>query len=116
MSQHELTMNVVHPNAAGIDIGAKSHWVAVDQNLANVREFGVYTRDHQSLIEHLRNHQITSIAMESTGSYWQTLFHTLQKAGFEVVLVQGSQTKNLREKNRCTGLHVDTKAAHPGLA
>lgn len=98
MNHHELTMKVVHPNAAGIDIGAKSHWVAVDQNLANVREFGVYTRDHQSLIDHLRNHQITSVAMESTGSYWQTLFNTLQKAGFEVVLVQGSQTKNLRGK------------------
>src|SRR6185437_1239169 len=36
--------------------------------------------------------------MESTGSYWQTLFYALQKAGFEVILVQGGQTKNVRGK------------------
>jgi len=98
MNQQELAMKIVHPNAAGIDIGSKSHWVAVDQLVSNVREFGVYTKDHQNIIAHLKFHRITTVAMESTGSYWQTLFHSLQKAGFEVVLVQGSQTKNLRGK------------------
>ena len=98
MSEQELAMKIVHPNAAGIDIGSKSHWVAVDQIPLNVREFGVYTKDHQRIIDHLKLHQITTVAMESTGSYWQTLFHSLQKAGFDVVLVQGSQTKNLRGK------------------
>lgn len=98
MSEQELAMKIVHPNAAGIDIGSKSHWVAVDQIPLNVREFGVYTKDHQRIIDHLKIHQITTVAMESTGSYWQTLFHSLQKAGFDVVLVQGSQTKNLRGK------------------
>ena len=38
--------------------------------------------------------------MEGTGSYWQTLFHTLQKAGFEVMLVQGNQTKTCKERRR----------------
>jgi len=94
----ELSMKIVHPHAAGIDIGSKSHWVAVDQSPANVREFGVYTRDHQRLIEYLRLHQVTTVAMESTGSYWQTLFHALQKVGFEVILVQGTQTRNIRGK------------------
>lgn len=98
MKEKELSMQIVHPNAAGIDIGSKTHWVAVDQIPGNVREFGVYTRDHQRLIEHLKSHQITTVAMESTGSYWQTLFHALQKAGFEVILVQGSQTKNVKGK------------------
>ncbi|MBS1604474.1 MAG: transposase, partial [Bacteroidetes bacterium] len=74
------------------------HWVAVDQNLGNVREFGVYTRDHQRLINYLKSRQITSVAMESTGSYWQTLFHALQMEGFEVILVQGNQTKNAQGK------------------
>jgi len=98
MKETELSMQVVHPHAAGIDIGSKTHWVAVDQIPVNVREFGVYTRDHQRLIDHLKSHQISTVAMESTGSYWQTLFHALQKAGFEVVLVQGSQTKNVKGK------------------
>ena len=98
MQEKELSMKIVHPNAAGIDIGSKSHWVAVDQIPAHVLEFGVYTRDHQRLIDHLKFHRITTIAMESTGSYWQTLFYALQKAGFEVILVQGGQTKNVRGK------------------
>ncbi len=59
-------------------------------------EFGVYTKDHQELILHLQKHGITTIAMESTGSYWQTLFNALQQAGFEVLLVAGSQTKNVK--------------------
>ncbi len=52
MKEKELSMQIVHPNAAGIDIGSKTHWVAVDQIPGNVREFGIYTRDHQRLIDH----------------------------------------------------------------
>jgi hypothetical protein len=69
---------IVNPYAACIDIGSREHWVAVDQNMENVKSFGVYTQDHQQLIDHLRLHGITTIAMESTGSYWQTLFNALQ--------------------------------------
>ena len=50
------------------------------------------------MIQYLRDHRITTIAMESTGSYWQTLFAALQDAGFEVILVSGHQTKNVRAK------------------
>src|SRR5690606_21675508 len=64
----------------------------------HVRSFGVFTKNHFELISFLRDHQVTSIAMESTGSYWQTLFNALQKAGFEVLLVPGSQTKNVKGK------------------
>ena len=98
MNVKELPMQVVHPHAAGIDIGSKSHWVAVDQQVGHVKEFGVYTPDHQKMIDYLRSYNITTIAMESTGTYWQTLFNALQKAGFEVILVQGSHTKNVKGK------------------
>jgi transposase len=77
-------------------IGSREHWVAVDQNKGNVQSFGIYTEDHQRLIDHLQKHGITSVAMESTGTYWQTLFSALQKAGFAVILVGGSQTKNVQ--------------------
>lgn len=46
----------------------------------------------------MRLHRITTVAMESTGSYWQTVFNALQKAGFEVILVKGTDTKNLKGK------------------
>jgi len=46
----------------------------------------------------LKENNVKTIALESTGSYWQSLFMILQKNGFEVLLVQGSQTKNLKAK------------------
>lgn len=96
MEKKTAALPVVNPQAAGIDIGSRTHWVAVDQNKENVRSFGVYTLDYQLLIDHLRQHGITSVAMESTGTYWQTLFNSLQEAGFDVMLVGGSQTKNVQ--------------------
>jgi transposase len=96
MGTSEIPFQIIHAHAAGIDVGSRSHLVAVDQNKDNVREFGVYTKDHQALILHLRQNDITTIAMESTGSYWQTLFNALQQAGFEVLLVGGNQTKNVK--------------------
>lgn len=96
MGKKELSLPILHPHAAGIDVGSRSHFVAIDQNKENVREFGVYTKDHEALIAYLWKSGTTTIAMESTGSYWQTLFNALQTAGFEVLLVGGSQTKNVK--------------------
>ncbi len=96
MEKQAVTLPVINFHAAGIDVGSRSHVVAVDQNKENVRSFGVYTQDHQELILHLRQYGITTVAMESTGSYWQTLFNALQEAGLEVLLVGGSQTKNVQ--------------------
>ena len=91
-------MKVVNPNAAGIDVGSKSHFVAIGQGKEDVFEFGVYTKDIKAIIAFLLLHNIETVAMESTGSYWQPLFFALQESGFEVLLVSGYQTKNVRAK------------------
>ena len=99
MKKNFLEMEVINHYAAGIDVGSKSHFVSVGQNLtADIREFGVYSGDHDKMIKWLKERNITSIAMESTGSYWQTLFAALQCAGFEVILVNGNQTKTILGK------------------
>lgn len=98
MEKKKMSLQVINHNAAGIDVGSRTHVVAVDQNPENVRSFGVYTEDHQELIVYLNSHNITTVAMESTGSYWQTLFSVLQRSGFDVILVSGSQTKNVKGK------------------
>ena len=94
----DLSMQIINVRSAGIDVGSRFHLVAVDQRSENVRQFGVYSEDQQAMIEWLRLHQIQSIAMESTGNYWQTLFDALQRAGFEVQLVNGNQIKNVKGK------------------
>lgn len=55
------------------------------------------------MIGYLNEQDVTTIAMESRVSYWQTLFFALQKSGFKVVLVSGHQTKNLRVKTDVNG-------------
>lgn len=98
MEQKTISLEVVNPNAAGIDIGSRSHWVAVGQNAEDVKEFGVYSEDQLAMADWLKQKNITNIAMESTGTYWQNLFSTLVSNGFEVILVNGKQTKNIKGK------------------
>lgn len=76
-------------NAAGIDVGAESHWVAVpsDRDEQPVQEFGAFTADLYALAEWLRQCQIDTVVMESTGVYWIPLFEVLEERGFEVKLV-----------------------------
>lgn len=98
MRKKQVSLEVVNPYAAGIDIGSRSHWVAVGQDAQDVREFGVYTEDYQELCQWLKEHEVTTIAMESTGTYWQNIFSFLVAKGFDVILVNGRQTKNIKGK------------------
>jgi transposase len=90
----EIPMPVINFNVAGIDVGSKSHFVAVGQNKEDVQEFGINTVEHKKMVDYLRINGIQKIAMESTGNYWQTLFAMLVESKFDVILVPGSQTKN----------------------
>ena len=98
MKEKKITLEVVNQNAAGIDIGSRSHWVAIGQNAEDVKEFGVYSEDQKAMAEWLMMNQIQHVAIESTGTYWQNLFSTLVSHGFEVILVNGKQTKNVKGK------------------
>ena len=91
-------MNVIHPDAGGIDVGSRSHFVAINQEQKDVREFGVYAEDLKALAKWLMDNNITTVAMESTGSYWQNLYVELIQSGIEVVLTNGKFTKNINRK------------------
>ena len=93
-----MNMEILNPNTAGIDIGSRSHYTAIGQGSDQVKEFGVYAEDHLALIDWLNESEITTVAMESTGNYWQNLFTALQNAGFEVLLANGKFTKNIKGK------------------
>lgn len=94
----KLEMEIINSNAAGIDVGSRSHFVAVGQSLEDVKEFGVYAEDLIELCQWLFSYGITSVAMESTGDYWQNLYAELIKHGFEVVLCNGKFTKHAKGK------------------
>lgn len=85
------------PNAAGIDIGASSHWVSVppERDAQSVREFGCYTPDLEALVAWLRACSVETVAMESTGVYWIALYELLEREGFEVILVNAQHLKHV---------------------
>src|ERR1700751_4845824 len=87
----------INLNAAGIDIGANFHLVAIPEDRAeeNVRKFGPFTSDLHQLADWLTEHHIETVVMESTGVYWIPVFQILEQRGFEVKLVNAAHVKNL---------------------
>ena len=90
------TMPIVNAHAAGIDVGSRSHFVCTGQDKGEVKEFGVYTDELHLLCHHLVEEGITTVALESTGSYWQPLFVMLQAYRLNPILVNGKFTKNVK--------------------
>src|SRR5271163_672193 len=91
-------IEIINPNSAGIDVGASSHFVAVPpgRDTKTVMEFDCYTPSIQQMITWLKKCKITTVVMESTGSYWIPVFEMLEQAGFEVSLVDAHHVKNIR--------------------
>jgi transposase len=87
----------IHSNAAGLDVGATFHVVAVapDRDDEPVRSFRSFTGDLHRLADWLKSVGITTIAMESTGVYWVPVFEILEARGFEVLLVNARDVKNV---------------------
>ena len=97
VSKTTPSLPVLHPHAAGIDIGAREIYVAVplDSDPKPVRAFATFTDDLLALRDWLKVCGVTSVAMESTGVYWIPLFQILEVAGLEVCLVNARHCKNL---------------------
>ena len=90
-------LQIVHPDAAGIDVGNASHFVSVPKgrDAEPVREFGSWTADLHNLANWLLSCGIRTVAMQSTGVYWIALQEVLEQTGWEVYLVNAQGTKNL---------------------
>lgn len=90
-------LTVINPTAAGIDVSDTEMMVAypINSEQLEVRVFGCFTRDLHSIAKCLKEKGVTTIAMESTGVYWVSLFLLLQEYGFEVYLVNAKHVKNV---------------------
>jgi transposase len=97
IQSEDLSLEVVHPHAAGIDIGNESHYVAVPptRDSQPVRHFGCTTVELKALAEWLKQCGIQTVAMRSTGVYWIAVYDILETAGLDVYLVNARDTKNL---------------------
>jgi len=90
-------LEIVHPHAAGIDVGNGMHYVAVrpDRDPQPVRRFECFTADLHSLADWLQRCGVKTVAMQSTGVYWIPLYEILEERGIQVYLVNARHTKNL---------------------
>ena len=103
VSKHKIALppqlKRVNLNAAGIDIGSEEHWVAVppgrDREGREVRSFVAFTGDLCALADWLKQCEIETVAMKSTGVFWIALYELLVERGFEVLLVDARQAKNV---------------------
>jgi transposase len=90
-------LDTVNLGAAGIDVGANEHWVAVPRDRATqpVQRFHAFTADLHQLADWLEQCRIVTVAMESTGVFWIPLMEILEARGFEVHLVDPRRLKNV---------------------
>src|SRR6267378_1958771 len=97
IQSEDLRLEVVHPDAGGIDIGNESHYVAVppDRDSQPVQRFGCTTAELKEMAAWLKQCGIRTVAMQSTGVYWIAVYDILEAAGLEVYLVNARETKNL---------------------
>ena len=100
MGQHTKRLEqvaVVHPNAAGLDIGAREIWACVppDREGESVRSFATFTPDLYQLADWLAQCGVDTVAMESTGVYWIPVFEILEARGLKVCLVNARHIKNV---------------------
>jgi transposase len=95
MAMRKREEEVVFPNAAAIDVGASSHWVAVPRDRADqsVHEYGAMTDDLHAMADWLIACGVDTVALESTGVYWIPVYEVLEQRGLKVWLVDARQMK-----------------------
>ena len=97
LSATDPGLEIVNRDAAGIDVGNESHYVAVPRgrDAQPVREFGSWTAALVEMAQWLMGCGIRTVVMQSTGVYWIAVHDVLQKHGLEVNLVDARGTKNV---------------------
>jgi len=90
-------LEVIHRDAAGIDIGSREHYVAVgpDRDPQPVQSFGCFTVELRRMAAWLAQCGVKTVVMQSTGVYWIPVYDVLEQSGLEVWLVNAQHTRNL---------------------
>src|SRR5271165_199257 len=96
-SKRSEPIEIVHPNAAGLDIGSREIWACVppDCGEETVRPFATFTPDLYRLADWLVANKVDTVAMESTGVYWIPIFEILDARGLKVYLVNARHIKGV---------------------
>jgi len=99
-SEPEQKLEILRPDAAGIDCGAEEHYIAVPPDRVRpgeptVRRFSAFTEGLDAAVDWLKDCRISTVAMESTGVYWIPLHQKLEAADIEVYLVNARHVRHV---------------------
>jgi transposase len=99
-SESEQKLEILRPDAGGIDCGAQEHYIAVPPDRVRpgqptVRRFSAFTEGLDAAVDWLKECRVTTVAMESTGVYWIPLYQKLEAAGIEVYLVNARHVRHV---------------------
>lgn len=96
-NDESLTLALIHPHAAGLDVGSMNMMVSFPgiDGLQTVKEYTAYTKDLNRMADDLHQAGVTHICMEATGVYWMTVYEILEKKGLSVTLVNARNYKNV---------------------
>lgn len=111
---------MLHRRCAGIDVSKKDAKVCLRFSRGarraeeKVSTWGSMTREILALRDFLVNEQVTCVVMEATGDYWKPFYYVLEDAGFELVLANAQQVKNLpgRKSDVSDAVWLADLAAH----
>lgn len=94
-------MQIVVARCAALDVHKASVTACVRTPAADggrnqqVRTFGTFLADLEALRDWLTAERVTQVAMEATGSYWKPVWHVLEDAGFDLLLVNARHVKHV---------------------
>jgi transposase len=93
-----LIMDVIYPRCCGVDVHKREVVACVVSSGPDgapskaIRAFGTMTPDILALADWLAAHEVTHVAMESTGVYWKPIWNLLEDQ-FELLLVNARHVK-----------------------
>lgn len=96
-SNETLHLALVHPKAAGLDVGSMNMMVSYpgSASVQTVKEYTAFTEDLKRMAQDLKQAGVTHVGMEATGVYWMAVFEVLEEAGFVVTLVNARNYRNV---------------------
>lgn len=97
-------LEIINPNAAGIDIGSQENWVSVpkDRDEQSVKKFGAFTEDLDKIVVWLKECKVTTVALESTGVLWMPIYKKLEDNNLQPWLVNARELKSIPGRNKKT--------------
>ena len=93
-------MDVIYESCAGLDVHKQTVECAIRQGKpggnvrVEVRQYGTMTDDLLEMVEWLKAHKVTHVAMESTGVFWKPIYNILE-GHCTVLLVNARHVKQV---------------------